>query len=162
MGCPCGSWLWSLLRWFRNATPKSKPNRNLWWRGKPPVSRTFAEIKKTVACLSTKGSLGGFWKMVGFHLLLTWDGSNWCYSAVSFLMGESKTRMTQHGFSCEINFKEIMESCFFPYMVSPAELFSVSMLSLCVIYNHPETGRRKHMVVSTHRKTLTPCPDVRN
>lgn len=76
--------------------------------------------------------------MVDFSLLLPWDGSNWYYSAISFLMGESKTRRTEHGFSCGINFKEIMQSCFFPYMVSPAELFSVSMLSPCVIHNHSD------------------------
>lgn len=57
MGCPCGSWPWSLLRWLLNATSTSKQNRHLWRKGKPPVSRTFAEISKNVACLRAKGNL---------------------------------------------------------------------------------------------------------
>lgn len=41
------SWLWSLLKWFLNATSKSKPNTPLWQKGKTPVFRTFAEVNRT-------------------------------------------------------------------------------------------------------------------
>lgn len=64
------------------------------------------------------------------------------------------------GFSSVTNFKKIMESCFFPCMVSPAELFLVCMLSPCVIYNHPEARTCKYMVMNTHRNTVITCPDV--
>lgn len=40
-----------------NATSKPKPNRQLWQKGNPPVSRVFEEISKTVACLKIKRTL---------------------------------------------------------------------------------------------------------
>lgn len=40
-----------------NATSKSKPNRQLWQKGKPPVSRACEEISKTMACLRIKRTL---------------------------------------------------------------------------------------------------------
>lgn len=49
-----------------------------------------------------------------------------------------------------------MENCFFPCLVSPAELFSVCMLSPCVIYNQLGARTCTHMVMCTH--TVIPCP----